>query len=877
MNMGAEASLYKVKEFSTRYLESAIKQLEPNIAKYVKQSLDHPYHVSLMQYKARHHLSYLQTLPNRCCHGGACTCRLSAQQATASDRNAGDQEVLVERRVGLVNDVKEMLLRQRRRQKTASGGRGTLATVDHLQRLCIDHYFQDEVDGAMDDVACLQMLAHGGDLHDAILAFRLMREAGHHVSADEVLGRFTDGNGDFDFDLAYSKDIEGLLGLHDISHMNMGAEASLYKAKHHLSYLQTLPTRCTAMEELALADFQLNKLLHQMEMQEIKRWWLDLGLAQEIPVARDQVQKWYVWLMMAIDGVSFSRCRIELTKIVAFVYIVDDIFDLVGTHDELSCFTKAIKMWDVAAVDSLPSYMRSCYRALYTITNDIADLVRIEHGVNPINHLKKAWAILFDGFMRETEWLSAGQVADSEDYLRNGVVTSGLPLVFVHMLFMLGHDMEKDASGFLDHIPPIMSCPAKILRLWDDLGSAKDEAQEELDGSYKELYLKENPGLSTGEAEEHVRGLIASEWEELNRERFSRRAFSDGFTEAALNMSRMVAVMYTCDGVGEFAVMRPSSPEDASVAAARELHHLLRSRDLRPTLSTYAPSPLRSHSSPTTPSTHSSERSPPPAASLFRRIPSPKSHSFNSLLAVLLRRGRGRAASALFAAFLRSPSASPDATTLNTLLHGLSTASPRPSPPALLRLFRFLPETYAFSPDAISYNSLLSFSTASATCPPRASCSMECASEKKAVEAPSLMAYCAKRLLNEALAIFRTMVEDGVVPNRFTYNTMVQGFCDAGRMELVKEVLEMDSFKPDTCTFNTLMTTHCREGRIEDAMKVFVQMVELLVRRDSASYSMVIRALCKNWEFGRAEELVDELLEGGAQEERGLHIVNCRI
>jgi hypothetical protein len=38
--------------------------------------------------------------------------------------------------------------------------------------------------------------------------------------------------------------------------------------------------------------------------------------------------------------------------------------------------------------------------------------------------------------------------------------------------------------------------------------------------------------------------------------------------------------------------------------------------------------------------------------------------------------------------------------TLNTLIHGLSTASPRPSAPALLRLFRFLPEAYAFAPES---------------------------------------------------------------------------------------------------------------------------------------------------------------------------------
>jgi len=132
-----------------------------------------------------------------------------------------------------------------------------------------------------------------------------------------------------------------------------------------------------------------------------------------------------------------------------------------------------------------------------------------------------------------------------------------------------------------------------------------------------------------------------------------------------------------------------------------------------------------------------------------------------------------------------------------------------------------------------------------------------------------IRAYCAKGLADEALSLFKMMVADGVPPNRITYNTMVQGFCEAGRMELVKEVFGMDSFKPDTCTFNTLMAAHCREGRIEDAMKVFDQMMELRVRRDSASYSMVIRALCENGEFGRVEELVDNLLEKEVLKKKG--------
>jgi (3S)-linalool synthase len=34
--------------------------------------------------------------------------------------------------------------------------------------------------------------------------------------------------------------------------------------------------------------------------------------------------------------------------------------------------------------------MRSCYKALYTTMNEIADVAEKKHGVNPVNHLRKA-------------------------------------------------------------------------------------------------------------------------------------------------------------------------------------------------------------------------------------------------------------------------------------------------------------------------------------------------------------------------------------------------------------------------------------------------------------------------------------------------------
>jgi (3S)-linalool synthase len=71
---------------------------------------------------------------------------------------------------------------------------------------------------------------------------------------------------------------------------------------------------------------------------------MGLGLAQEIPAARDQLLKWYMWSMTILQGSSHSTYRVELTKVISLVYVVDDIFDLIGTQDELSLFTEAIKM-----------------------------------------------------------------------------------------------------------------------------------------------------------------------------------------------------------------------------------------------------------------------------------------------------------------------------------------------------------------------------------------------------------------------------------------------------------------------------------------------------------------------------------------------------
>lgn len=65
-------------------------------------------------------------------------------------------------------------------------------------------------------------------------------------------------------------------------------------------------------------------------------------MTEELKFARDQALKWYMWPMAIIPYPRLSEQRIEFTKPISLIYIIDDIFDVGGTLDELTLFTEAV-------------------------------------------------------------------------------------------------------------------------------------------------------------------------------------------------------------------------------------------------------------------------------------------------------------------------------------------------------------------------------------------------------------------------------------------------------------------------------------------------------------------------------------------------------
>jgi len=76
---------------------------------------------------------------------------------------------------------------------------------------------------------------------------------------------------------------------------------------------------------------------------DLFRWWKELELVDKLGFARDRPTECFLWTVGIFPEPCHSNCRIELTKTICILLVMDDIFDTYGTLDELVLFTKAIK------------------------------------------------------------------------------------------------------------------------------------------------------------------------------------------------------------------------------------------------------------------------------------------------------------------------------------------------------------------------------------------------------------------------------------------------------------------------------------------------------------------------------------------------------
>ncbi|RDX59103.1 putative terpene synthase 11, partial [Mucuna pruriens] len=454
----------------------------------------------------------------------------------------------------------------------------TLKMIDTIQRLGIQHHFEEEINVQL---GRLRNWDADKDLFATSLQFRLLRHNGWPTCSD-VFKKFLDKNGNFKESI--TKDIWGMISLYEASYLGAKGEEILHQAiefsRTHLH--QSLPhlspevekvvagalelprhlrmarieaknymveyskanSQIPAFLELARLDFDMVQSMHEKEIIEILRWWKNLGLVEKLGFGRDGPGECFLWALGIFPEPHYSYCRIELAKTICILQVIDDIFDTYGTLDELVLFTQAIKRWNLDAMEQLPEYMKICYMALYNTIHEIAYKIQKEHGQTVVAYLKRTWIDLIEAYLKEAKWFNNKYVPTLREYLDNGVISSGSYMALVHAVFLIGDGLSKETISMMNPYPRLFSYSGEILRLWDDLGTSKDEQKRGDNACSIQCLMTENNISDENVARKHIRKLIGNLWQELNGLAITTTALPLSAIKVSLNMARTSQVIY---------------------------------------------------------------------------------------------------------------------------------------------------------------------------------------------------------------------------------------------------------------------------------------------------------------------------------------------
>nr|UZF96592.1 bornyl diphosphate synthase [Artemisia annua]UZG94252.1 bornyl diphosphate synthase [Artemisia annua] len=491
----------------------------------------------------------------------------------------------------LKDRVRNMIYKE---NEKAENPLSTLNLVDDLQRLGIWYHFVDDISNVLDNVYNKYYKSpekwNTLDLNLKALGFRLLRHNGYHITQD-IFEDIKDQTGNFKGHL--NEDTLGMLNLYEASFHSFEDENILDEARDFTTkylqgsiwkisdqYLSLLTSRAldmplhwrlprveskwfieayekrsgmnTTVLDLAKLDFNMVQAVHQEDLKHASRWWTKTTKWDDkLSFTRDRLVENYMWALGNSYRPQFTLLRRMLTKELALVTSVDDIYDVHGTFDELEKFTDVISRWNIYAIEELPDYMKICFLGLYNSVNDMAYTTLTDTGLFILPYLQKAWEDLCKAYLVEARWYYTKYMPTLKEYLDISEVSVSVPLMLTHVCFLMNVCSTEEVIQSMDKIKNLIHYSSLLLRLPDDLGTSSDEmARGDVPKSIQ-CYMHET-GATEEEARAHVRSLIIKVWQKLNKERAGlTTTYLKEFGECAANFGRMAQFMYhVADGHG---------------------------------------------------------------------------------------------------------------------------------------------------------------------------------------------------------------------------------------------------------------------------------------------------------------------------------------
>ncbi|PON90389.1 Squalene/phytoene synthase [Trema orientale] len=447
-----------------------------------------------------------------------------------------------------------------------------LELIDAIQRLGVSYYFEKEIEAVLlqmynnlhdyDDQKCCD----DDGLYIVALRFRLLRQQGHNASSD-VFNKFKNNEGKFENSLA--SDIRGMLNLYEAAQLRVHGEKILddafifttthlesiasqlssplldqvnhslkhpirkslqrREARHYMSMYHQDASHSEILLTLAKLDFNLLQKMHQKELSDITRWWKDFDYRSKQSFSRDRIVECYFWTLGVFFEAQNSRIRMIITKLIAILTIIDDIYDSFGTLEELEPFTEAIERfttrlypftrWDICAVDQLPEYMKLCYKALLDLYIEIEEFSKGRSYC--VGYAKKGLQKQVRAYFHEAKWLHQKHIPMLDEYMPIGLNNAGSFLLIVMAFIGMGDGVTKDSLDwvFTDPEPKMVRSMSIVGRVMNDIAYHKSDQRRSghIVASAVECHMKQY-GSTEQDAIDELSQQVSDAWKDLNEE-----------------------------------------------------------------------------------------------------------------------------------------------------------------------------------------------------------------------------------------------------------------------------------------------------------------------------------------------------------------------
>ncbi|KAG8382763.1 hypothetical protein BUALT_Bualt05G0111100 [Buddleja alternifolia] len=382
------------------------------------------------------------------------------------------------------------------------------------------------------------------------LRFRLIRQRGHNLSSD-VFNKFKDHEGKFKESLI--NNVRGMLSLYEASHFGVNGEEILDEAlqfssthlesmvvhvsdsletkikealkmpiqkkltrlgvKMFMSMYQKDETHNEILLKFAKLDFNQLLKMHQEELREIARWWKALDFGNKLAFARNRVVECYFWILSVYFEPQYRLARRLLTNVIAMTSIIDDIYDVYGTINDLQLFTNAIQRWELSALETLPPYMKLCYQALLDVYDETEDEMNNLETSYRLYYAKEEMKKLVRAYFEEAKWVYNNYIPTMEEYMSVALASGAYMMLSTTSLVGMGSLVTRETFEWVTNEPLIVRASSVICRLMDDMvGHGFEKKSTAMD-----CYMKQN-GATKEKAFGEFHKQVNKAWKDINEE-----------------------------------------------------------------------------------------------------------------------------------------------------------------------------------------------------------------------------------------------------------------------------------------------------------------------------------------------------------------------